>query len=62
MITIRPQYNKWRVLFSAPGTGWRGFSILVTRASAMHAAIDHYHGRQHKAKGCPLCQRKDGES
>jgi hypothetical protein len=61
MLTIEPIYNKFKIKFSNPGSGWRGWSISVNSVAEIHTVIDHYHGLKHKESKCPLC-RKDKQS
>jgi len=56
MITIRPDNNKHRILFSSPGTGDRGLSVLANNITEVHEAIDHWFARDHNKAECPLCR------
>lgn len=62
MITIRPVYNDYKMLFSNPGSGWRGFSVMAKSIDEVHAAIDHHHNRKHDHTKCPLCRLQDKEA
>jgi hypothetical protein len=64
MITIRPVYNEFKITFSNPGSGWRGYSVMARNLDEVHMAIDHYHRmstlvkveHQGKNEKCPLCR------
>jgi len=58
MITITQVFDKYKMKFSAPGMGWRGFSVVIGNMQQMHTALDHYHGQPHEQAGCPLCNRE----
>jgi len=58
VITIAPVYNDYKMKFSYPGTGTRGFSVLAKSIEEVHTAIDHYYMRPHDKAKCPLCRRK----
>lgn len=58
MITIRSHYEKFKVTFSNPGSGQRGFSVLVKNLDEVHTILDHYHFCQHDKANCPLCQKE----
>lgn len=57
MITITRVYEKFKVKFSNPGSGVRGFSILVKDLGDVHTVIDHYHMRPHDKEKCALCEK-----
>ena len=61
MITIRPVYEKHKMLFSNPGSGERGFSVMAKSIDEVHAAIDHYQVRPHNHLHCPLCRLETKE-
>jgi hypothetical protein len=61
MITIERDGNGFKMKFSAPGTGWRGFSAHARSVEEIHVAINHYYGIDGHIAGtrddCPLCRR-----
>ncbi len=64
MVTISPHWGstahtQYKVFFSNPGTGTRGFSVMADNLAEVHTAIDHYHAENHNTAHCPLC-RKNG--
>lgn len=62
MITIRPVYNEFKITFSNPGSGWRGYSVMARDIPEVHRALDHYHrtgdhkGTWQPSDNCPLCR------
>ena len=58
MVTINPEGNGYKMRFSNPGSGMRGFSTTARDLDEVKAALDHYTGNE-KTKGrakCPLCR------
>ncbi len=66
MITIHDDgQQKYKMTFSAPGTGWKGYSVHAFGLRAVKLAIDHHmanpsHNRG-AVKACPLCQMMKAE-
>jgi len=69
MIRITRAGNGYKVAFSDPGSGCRGFSTKACNLAEVHEAIDHYlgsadskeryeHSGEARQATCPLC-RKD---
>lgn len=58
MITISPVYDKFKFKASDPGSGRRGWSVMLPDLDAVHIALDHYHGRKHDRSKCELCKPK----
>jgi hypothetical protein len=57
MVTIEHNGNGYRMKFSNPGTGARGFSVKVADVVEMKICLDHYYGNGIHAKNhCPLCR------
>jgi hypothetical protein len=57
MVTIENYNNGYRMKFSNPGTGTRGFSVQVADVIEMKIALDHYYGKSlHARSHCPLCR------
>lgn len=58
MITIKQIYEKQKVIFSNPGSGQRGVSVICRNWEEVHMVIDHYELRPHDKKNCPLCKQE----
>ena len=64
MIAITQEGNEYKMKFSWPGTGYRGFSVYAYDIDEIHEAIDHHylHG-DHRAgtriEECPLCREME---
>ena len=64
MVKIERYGNGYKVKFSEPGTGWRGFSTTAQNLNEVNIALDHYMGGTPKAvshaldsvEDCPLCR------
>lgn len=59
MITITRKGNGLKVLFSAPGTGVRGFSIQVgdlNNSEELFTVIRHHFMKKHDTSVCQLCR------
>jgi hypothetical protein len=64
MITITPELNRFKVKFSDPGSGSRGYHVMADSLDEVHEAINHYHrhgprAAQHSRNSiehCPLCR------
>jgi len=62
MVTIRPQAEGYKMTFSNPGSGWRGYSHHARTLAEVKCALDHYfgatpgHGSKPLAAECPLCR------
>jgi len=61
MITIRPIYNRNKITFSNPGSGWRGFSVMANNIAEIRAALSHYRMEKHNKRKCPLCRLEQQE-
>jgi hypothetical protein len=57
IVIERHDDEKFKMKLTAPGTGWRPFSVVAENLAECHAAIDHYHAQPHDKSGCPLCRR-----
>ena len=57
MITINPECRGYKVKFSDPGLGTRGFSERTKDLDQVHILIDHYHNQPHDKSNCLFCQR-----
>jgi len=65
MITIRPVYNEFKITFSNPGSGWRGYSVMARNVNEIHKTIDHYHRTNNHGildTDCPLCRMEMEEA
>ena len=66
MLTITSDGNGYKVKASAPGMGWRGFSVKARDLAEVHLAVTHYYGTgdtgadaHHCNSGvdnCPMCR------
>lgn len=56
MITISPKNENYKMNFSHPGSGQRGFVVYAQSIHEIHQAIDHYYFREHDKQNCPLCR------
>jgi hypothetical protein len=57
MVTIENYNNGYRLKFSNPGTGTRGFSVKAADLTEVKIALDHYYDKPtHAASNCPLCR------
>ena len=65
MVKITREGNGFKMLFSDPGSGRRGFSTRARDLAEVKAAIDHYLGGEGNlpdynpnvpVDGCPLCR------
>jgi hypothetical protein len=44
MITITQHYSKFKVKFSNPGSGMRGYTVVANNLDEVYRAIEHYQG------------------
>lgn len=56
MLTIRQVYNEWKITYSNPGSGQRGYSVMARNLDEVHVFIDHHHARPHIQSKCPTCR------
>ena len=64
MVKIERHGNGYKVKFSEPGTGWRGFSTIAQDLDEVKVSLDHYVGGSPKSvshaldsvESCPLCR------
>ena len=69
MITISQHYNKWRMKFSYPGTGTRGYSVDAENFAEIVSALEHHlvppghpsHCTTER-RDCPLCRKSTKEN
>lgn len=59
VITIIEEHRGLRMKFIAPGTGWRGFSVVACNLAECNTAIMHHYGKPHDESICPLCRRRE---
>ncbi len=68
--TSSPSGRRYRLVFSDPGSGMRGWSIWAETPEEVHEALNHYwrYGprlQQHidgKIEHCPLCRQHREET
>ena len=58
MIAIEQAYNQYRVKVSEPGTGMRGYSIVVADLAAAIRCVKHYYAKTHDRRRCDFCKKK----
>lgn len=62
MVTITNHNNGYKLKFSNPGTGTRGFTAFAVDLTETKIALDHYYGKPlHAKNNCPLCREMERE-
>lgn len=57
MMNVELRGNGYKMRFSNPGTGWRGFSVQAGSVEEVQTAVEHYYrGHAASVPGCPLCR------
>lgn len=62
MITISPSNNRYKMKFSNPGSGWRGYSVEARSIDEVHTLLDHHYARPHDQANCQFCKKEREES
>ena len=64
MIKIETYYERFKVMFSWPGTRRQGKSFIVDSLYDVHVLINHYFGEPHEQCCCEACRkaREENES
>jgi hypothetical protein len=56
MIKISQENNGYKMVFSNPGSGTRGFKVVAKNIAEVNAAVQHYYGSGKCVDICPLCK------
>lgn len=59
MLTISQVYNQYKIKYSNPGSGQRGYAVMADNLDEVHAFIDHHHARPHNTSKCPACREAE---